>query len=198
MISFWDERYGGSDYVYGELPNAFFAQELSHLNVGNIILPCDGEGRNAVYAAMKGWEVLAFDNSEEGKRKAMQLALKNKVDIQFDLADASSVQYPEECVDVVALIYAHLPPTVRKILHTNCIQWIKPGGKIILEAFNPLQLNNSSGGPKEPSMLYTTDILKEDFKGLSIDYLENLTIQLNEGAFHEGKAAVIRLIATKK
>lgn len=197
MKSFWNERYGGRDFVYGELPNVFFAEMLSAIKSGTIILPCDGEGRNAVYAAKQGWKVEAFDISEAGKTKANHLALKYNVMIDFKIKDAATALYPNHSADVVALIYTHLPIEVRKKLHHNVVNWLKPSGKVILETFCPDQLKNSSGGPKDIDMLYTKEILAEDFKELNIEYLEYASIQLNEGEYHEGKADVIRMIATK-
>lgn len=195
--SFWNERYSQSEFVYGEGPNIFFAEELSKLMPGTIILPCDGEGRNAVYAATKGWNVQAFDLSEAGKLKADYLALKYGVEIDFQIMDAEFASFSDESTDVVALIYAHLPPEVRKTLHLNSIKWLKPGGKVILEVFCPDQLNNSSGGPKDINMLYTKEMLSDDFKDLKIELLEYKKIELKEGKFHEGPADVIRMIATK-
>jgi hypothetical protein len=66
MSNTWNERYSKTEYVYGEIPNVFFAAQLGTLQPGNIILPCEGEGRNAVYAASQGWNVEAFDSSEAG------------------------------------------------------------------------------------------------------------------------------------
>ena len=195
--SFWNERYSQSEFVYGEGPNIFFAEELSKLMPGTIILPCDGEGRNAVYAATKGWNVQAFDLSEAGKLKADHLALKYGVEIDFQIMDAEFASFSDESTDVVALIYAHLPPEVRKTLHLNSIKWLKPGGKVILEVFCPDQLNNSSGGPKDLNLLYTKEMLSDDFKDLKIELLEYKKIELNEGKFHKGIAAVIRMIASK-
>jgi len=195
--SFWNERYSQRDFVYGESPNVFFAEVLSLLKPGNIILPCDGEGRNAVFASTKGWNVHAFDLSEAGKLKADHLALKYGTVIQFQITDALLATYPENSADVVALIYTHLPPMVRKTLHQNIIKWLKPGGKVILETFCPEQLKNSSGGPKDINMLYTKELLSTDFKDLSIELLDYVQIELNEGKYHEGPADVIRMIATK-
>ena len=197
MNSFWNERYGQRDFVYGETPNVFFAETLGTLKQGTIILPCDGEGRNAVHAARQGWEVNAFDLSEAGKAKANLLALKYGVVINYQLKDAATAIYLSASVDLVVLIYAHLPPLVRKKLHRNVIKWLKPGGKIILEAFCPDQLKNQSGGPKDIEMLYTKEMLEDDFHGMSIEVLAYQHIQLNEGKFHEGPADVIRMIATK-
>jgi SAM-dependent methyltransferase len=197
MNSFWNERYSEKEFVYGEAPNVYFEETLSKLKSGTIILPCDGEGRNAVHAARQGWNVKAFDLSEAGKMKADSLALKYDVKIDFQIEDAALALYPNETADVVAIIYTHLPSQVRKKLYQNIIHWLKPGGKVILETFCPEQLNNNSGGPKDIDMLNTKEILCEDFKNLSIDYLEYKHIQLSEGKYHEGPADVIRMIATK-
>lgn len=195
--SFWNDRYSENEFVYGKAPNIYFAEELIKLKPGNIILPCDGEGRNAVYAARQGWNVQAFDLSEAGKAKADVLALKYDVKINFQLQDAALALYPAEIADAVAIIYTHLPTPIRKKLYKNIIHWLKPGGKVILETFCPKQLNNNSGGPKDIDLLNTKEILFEDFKDLSIDYLEYAQIQLSEGKYHDGPADVIRMIATK-
>ena len=195
--TFWNERYSENEFVYGESPNVFFADTIAQLHPGTIILPCDGEGRNAVHAARNGWNVKAFDLSEAGKLKADHLALKYSAVIDFQIQDAALANYPEKCTDLVAIIYTHLPPQIRATLHQNVIKWLKLGGKVILETFCPEQLKNNSGGPKDVTMLNTKEILSEDFKNLNIDYLEYAHIHLNEGKYHEGPADVIRLIATK-
>ncbi|WP_221405910.1 hypothetical protein [Marivirga tractuosa] len=47
-------------------------------------------------------------------------------------------------------------------------------------------------------MLYTEDLLREDFKDLEIETMESLETYLSEGDFHNGKANVIRILATKQ
>jgi cyclopropane fatty-acyl-phospholipid synthase-like methyltransferase len=197
MSNFWNERYSDSEYVYGEEPNVFYAEQLSQIKPGFIIMPCEGEGRNAIYAALNGWKVNAFDLSEAGKIKANKLAHKKGVEIEYTIDDAVEITFPENTSDVVAFIYAHFPPAIRKTIHRNAINWLKPGGKIILEAFNLNQLQNSSGGPKEVGMLYTEDIVRDDFEGMKIEIIQTAQIFLQEGKFHEGKADVIRFIGVK-
>jgi hypothetical protein len=68
---------------------------------------------------------------------------------------------------------------------------------IIIEAFNTSQLQNTSGGPKDLSMLYTEEMLREDFKELSIQNLQTMQTVLKEGSHHEGTADIIRLIGAK-
>ncbi|WKK75229.1 class I SAM-dependent methyltransferase [Marivirga salinae] len=197
MKEFWNERYAKNEFIYGTEPNEFFRKELENLPVGKIILPCDGEGRNAVFAAKLGWQVNAFDYSASAKEKAFALAKQEGVNPHYEVADIHEKEFKENSADVVALIYAHFPVELRKIAHQKAIKWLKPGGKLILEAFNPKQLGNDSGGPKNIEMLYTEDLLKADFKDLKIVKLESLETNLSEGNFHNGKANIIRLIAIK-
>jgi hypothetical protein len=108
------------------------------------------------------------------------------------------VEYPKDSFDAIALIYAHFPSAIRQEVHQKMISWLKSGGYIILEAFNPTQLKNSSGGPKDITMLLTIEILEENFKGLTIEELAYETIILHEGKFHQGKAEVVRFVGRKK
>ena len=198
MKNFWNERYGEKDYAYGETPNKFFAEQICKLQSGIMILPAEGEGRNAVFAASLGWKVNAFDTSDAGKTKALLLADKKGVTIDYIVDDAASIFYADNSADVVAFIFAHFPPSVRKQIHHKAIQWLKPGGKIILEAFNPNQLNNYSGGPKDVSMLYTEEMIRNDFEDLDIEILQSVQIRLNEGKYHEGIADTIHFVGTRK
>lgn len=195
---FWNERYARQDFVYGTEPNVWFREQLAALPAGKILLPAEGEGRNAVYAARLGWEVFALDLSEKGQEKAFKLAGQAGVFIQYDLADIR--QYPIEengPWDAVGLFYAHFPPDLRAATHQRLAQALRPGGRLILEAFQPEQLKRNSGGPKNLDMLYTLDMLREDFAGLQVIHASYASVELEEGQGHSGIAEVIRLLLQK-
>lgn len=196
MKQFWDERYAEPHFVYGEAPKVFFENSLKDLAPGKILLPCEGEGRQAVHAAAQGWEVLAFDQSAVGRHKALQLADKREQHIDYILADAT-VFSPVPEFDAVALIFAHLPAPLRADFHRNMAAALRPGGWLILEGFNPEQLQFQSGGPRDLSMLFTEGMLQGDFEALEVISLESKQVILNEGPYHQGPAAVIRLLARK-
>ncbi|WP_187270136.1 class I SAM-dependent methyltransferase [Pontibacter qinzhouensis] len=198
MEDFWNDRYSQQQMVYGAEPNAFFREQLQHLTPGKLLLPAEGEGRNAVYAALKGWQVTAFDFSDAGHQKALALAEQRGISITYQVTDAAQYTCEPESLDAVALIYAHFPPALRQQLHHNIVCWLKPGGSVILEAFHPNQLGYSSGGPKDKSMLYTAGMLQADFSPLTIQQLEEVEIQLNEGAYHSGAGYVTRMVAQKQ
>ncbi|PRY05005.1 methyltransferase family protein [Pontibacter ummariensis] len=197
MQEFWNNRYSQEDMTYGSAPNVFFREQLKKLTPGKLLLPAEGEGRNAVHAALKGWEVLAFDYSEAGRAKALWLAQQQGVSINYRLAEAAEFDREPNSLNAVALIYAHFLPVLRERLHRNVIQWLKPGGVVILEAFHPGQLAYASGGPKDQRMLYTAGMLRSDFTPLEINLLEEQETLLKEGAYHSGAGCVTRMVATK-
>ncbi len=197
MKSFWDERYAAPEYVYGETPNAFFKSQLERLSPGLLLLPCEGEGRNAVFAAQMGWAVAAFDRSEMGRDKALRLAERKAVQINYQICDWSEASYPAESFDAIALIFAHLPAAIRAAAHQQLIPYLKPGGMLILEGFNPQQLQYQTGGPKDSTMLFTEAILQHDFAELELLELYETEEELDEGPYHSGVAAVIRLVGRK-
>ena len=68
----WNERYSNEAYAYGQDPNDFLKQELKKISPAKILFPAEGEGRKALFAASLGWEVAAFDISQQGKNQAME------------------------------------------------------------------------------------------------------------------------------
>lgn len=195
---FWNERYAEYESVYGAIPNEFFKEQLGNMPPGNILLPAEGEGRNAIYAASLGWKVTAFDFSEVAKTKTLKLASDLGITtIDYKVQDLSTLILKEEEFDVVALIYVHLPEPVRKHLIQQCIKSLKPGGKLIMEVFSKGQLKYTSGGPKDEAMLYSRDIVADLFKELKIVSNEEVVENLSEGPFHSGLASIVRLVAFK-
>ena len=203
MKDFWNERYNRQEFIYGEDPNEYLKEKLKAISPAKILFPCEGEGRNAVYAAKLGWVVTSFDQSEEGKKKADLLAQKNDALIDYSVLDMEHISYPEQSFDTLALIYAHFHTDKRKKYHQTLASYLKKNGVLIIEAFSKnqienQQLNPNAGGPKNKAMLYDLEEIKADFD--DFDFLEayESTVELNEGKHHKGKASVIRIFALKK
>ncbi len=193
----WNRRYQNEEFVYGTRPNAYLQEQLKNMSAGKILLPGEGEGRNALFAALKGWQVDAFDQSESGKQKADKLALENKVEINYKVSDVRTYPYLPEIYDAVAVVFLHLPSSLRKDFHQQLVSCLKPGGTLIMEVFHKQQIHRSSGGPKDADMLYTEEELLTDFNTLQIITLDHTLTELNEGPLHKGTAEVIRLLAKK-
>ncbi len=195
MENFWNSRYSKQEYAYGIKPNDFFAKQLKQLTPGKLLLPAEGEGRNAVFAAKLGWDVTAFDTSSMGKKKAIQLAEKNAVNIKYEICSFDQFESSLDYFDCIALIYAHITDGNRQKYHRKLIQYLKSTGVFILEAFSKEQISNQSGGPKNIEFLYSKDELEVDFNMLKVD-INLLETNLSEGTSHNGKANIIQVTGT--
>ncbi len=196
MNEFWNTRYDDLDYVYGTNPNECLKSFLKNTKAGSILLPCDGEGRNAVFCAEMGWDVVAFDFAETAVQKALGLAAFKNVRVDYSLSSWQDFDNIER-FDVVASIFAHFTPGQRMEFHNKMMNFLKPNGTFLAEYFSKSQLGNKSGGPSSLDLLYTLDELRSDFSNHQIVELTELTVNLNEGAFHQGEAEVIRIIVKK-
>lgn len=194
---FWNDRYSVKEYVYGTEPNNFLKEQLDKIPPGNILLLGEGEGRNAVYAAKKGWQVYALDYSEAARNKALELAKIEGVKISYDIQDLRHFKPLKKEYDAVSLIFFHIESKKRQQLHKNVNQCLSPGGTLIMEVYEKEQLGKSSGGPQDFDMLYSLDEIKNDFSELKTIILKKEIIMLNEGDKHRGDASVCRYVGQK-
>jgi 2-polyprenyl-3-methyl-5-hydroxy-6-metoxy-1,4-benzoquinol methylase len=199
---FWDDRYGESGYVYGTAPNQFLTEQQHRLKPGiKALVVGDGEGRNGVWLATQGLDVLSIDLSPVGLEKAQSLANQHQVQIKTQCADLTTWDWVVAEYDLVVSIYVHFASEVRQRIHRSMLKALKPGGLIVLEAFNLEQLQYqreyNSGGPPIPEMLYQPEMLREDFVGGEMIELTETITELHEGQYHNGKASVIRLVLQK-
>ena len=196
MKEFWNQRYSEPGFAYGDEPNQFFKFQLNKVKPGSkILFPAEGEGRNSVYAATKGMVATAFDISDSGKLKALQLAEKNGVNIDYLVGSYDEVPLEDKFFDGIVFTYTHFPNGIKEDFFYNIIKKLKPNGWIIFECFSIKNLphreaNPNIGGPQQEEMLYTVDEL-ESLIGKDAKIWEEMT-ELNEGKYHVGKGCVIR------
>jgi len=196
--NFWDERYSFEEYVYGAEPNQFFKEQIDKFSShGKLIMPGEGEGRNAVYAAKLGWQVDAFDQSINAQKKALRLAMKNEVNINYQVTDLTKFYTEKNKYDAAAIIFVHFNSEERSVFHQRIKDSLKSGGKLIFESFSKNQVGKSSGGPKDLKLLYSLEEIKNDFKEMSTILLEEKNVTLNEGDKHVGDASVICYVGEK-
>lgn len=198
MKNFWDTRYDRETYSYGIDPNDFLVHHLDYLKPkGKILCLSEGEGRNAIYLAKKGFLVEAVDFSVQAQKKAMSLAKENNVNITYHVADLNDFELGENEWDAVISISAHLDSRLRNRLHTKIRKGLKQDGIFLLEGYNKDQINNDTGGPKDVDMLFSLEELHHDFNGFNILHSKDLIRDVTEGDCHGGLAAVSQFIAKK-
>jgi SAM-dependent methyltransferase len=195
--AFWNARYAGDGFVYGTKPNDFLVKTAAAILPGPVLCLAEGEGRNAVYLATLGHAVTVVDQSEVALAKARRLAAARGVTIKTVVADLASYRIASGAWAGIVSFWAHVPATMRRSVHFQAVQGLKPGGVFILEAYTPAQLAFDTGGPRDLDMLMTAAQLRDELAGLEFDTLQEIEREVSEGSQHTGRAAVVQVLARK-
>ncbi len=196
----WDERYGREGYVFGTEPNDFLRANVTSLRAGTVCCIGDGEGRNGVFLSEQGFAVTSVDLSSVGLAKAEALASSRGVGLTTVVANlaewAPSAAAAGPWDDVVS-IFCHLPSAVRAIVYPALVASLDHGGVFLLEAYTPAQIGRGTGGPDDPDLLLTAELIERELAGLVIEQLVELERDVSEGDLHTGVASVVQCVARK-
>lgn len=192
----WDERYSADDYIYGTAPNEFLEAHYAAIPKGDVLCLGDGEGRNGVFLAERGYRVTAVDASSVGLKKAEKLAAERGVSIQTVHADLATFDLGQRQWAGIVSIFCHLPAPLRKDLHRRVLAALREGGVYLLESYTPEQLGRGTGGPSAVEWLVSEAILREELPGMNFSHLVELEREVREGQFHTGMGAVVQAIGT--
>lgn len=157
----WDERYRGSGFVWSTQPNRFLPPAVEGLTPGRALDLACGEGRNAVWLATRGWDVTGVDFSAVGLEKAARLAEANGVAVKWACADVTTWA-PADPFDLVVVFYLQLPEPQRRAALGSAVRALAPGGTLLVVAHDLANLTDGTGGPQDPSVLYTPDAVRAD------------------------------------
>jgi cyclopropane fatty-acyl-phospholipid synthase-like methyltransferase len=195
----WQERFAAPGYLFGTEPNAFLKDHAHLLRKGEKALAiADGEGRNGVFLAEQGLDVLSVDFSPIAQEKARKLAAERGVTLRIEQVDIIDWDWPREAFDVVAAIFFQfvLPPERDKIF-AGIKKTLKPGGLLLLEGYGLKQLEYKTGGPSNPTQLYTRELLEQAFGDFSSLDIREYDRVVNEGDRHAGMSALIDAVGRK-
>ena len=197
MENFWDKRYAGSDYLFGTKPAAGLIDLEPHLVAGGkTLVVADGEGRNSVFLASRGYDVRATDYSQVAQEKAKALAKEAGVDVDFVLSDIYDAGWSDEAYDnVVAIFIQFVPPERMEEIFTALARATGEGGTLLIHGYTPEQVALGTGGPGNPDHMYTTDMLADAFSHMQITVNRAYTATLDEGRGHSGPSALIDFVA---
>jgi cyclopropane fatty-acyl-phospholipid synthase-like methyltransferase len=195
----WEKRFSAPDYVFGKEPNAFLKAQARRLIPGQIALAvADGEGRNGVWLAEQGLDVLAIDQSAAALAKARSLAQERGVKLSTELADITTWPWPTAAFNVIVAIFIQvLFPVERPAFFAKMKRALKPGGLLLMQGYRPEQLTYRTGGPSDVERLYTRAILEEAFGDMAEVDIREHDSAISEGSGHVGMSALIDLVARK-
>jgi cyclopropane fatty-acyl-phospholipid synthase-like methyltransferase len=197
---FWNQRYSAPEYIFGTTPNRFLVSQQHLFKPGDRVLDLAcGEGRNSVWLASLGCNVLGMDVSPLALTKARQLAADRGVTVTWQEGDVRSWRWQPDAFDAVVCIFIQFAePAQRARLFSGFQTTLKPGGKLVLQGYTPKQVEYKTGGPPQAEHMYTTAMLRDAFAGLDIVHLQEHEDVLSEGTKHVGRSALIDLVAYRR
>jgi SAM-dependent methyltransferase len=195
----WNQRYGEPAFAYGSEPNDFLAANAERYlpPQGEILCLAEGEGRNAVFLARRGFRVTGVDSSAVGLAKARTLAEQHGVKIRTIVADLGEFDLGIERWDGIVSIWCHTPSELRGRLHRSVVAALRPGGVLLLEAYTPEQLEYKTGGPPAADLTMTLAAVRTELAGLDFLDAEERFRVVHEGKYHDGMSAVLQVVARK-
>lgn len=195
----WQQRFAGEEYRFGTEPNAFLKSQAGLLKQGERALAiADGEGRNGVFLAEQGLDVLSLDFSPVAQEKARKLAAARGVTLRVAQADLTVWPWPTEEFDLVAgIFFQFASPDERAGIFKGIIKTLKPGGLLLIQGYGLKQLDYKTGGPSQAENLYTREILEKAFGGFTSLQIREHDSEIHEGAGHGGMSALIDLVGRK-
>lgn len=166
--------------------NAFLERVVDRIAPGDALDAACGAGREAVFLADRGWTVLGVDVLPDALDKAERLAAVyagwvtaprwQQVDLERDPPD-----WRERFDLIVCLRYLHRP------LLERFGQWLRPGGRLVLETFTTLH-RARHGRPRRDAFVLRPGELRAGTPGLRV-------IEYEEGWQDEAHTA--RLLAER-
>ena len=197
----WDERYAEDGFAFGTEPNDFLREIADQLPVGRTLCLGDGEGRNGVFLAQLGHDVVTIDLSPVGVVKARRMAAERQVNIDAQVADLETYDLGVDKWDSIVSVFCHLPPTLRHKVHTAVPAALRHDGCFVLEAYRAANIGRGVGGPQNSEMtVELEDILHDlgDANRLSLVIGREVEREIFEGKYHKGKSATTQVLARKR
>lgn len=193
----WDERYRRFPDLYGSRPNDFLAASEILLPRGaRVLVVGDGQGRNGVWMASRGFQVTTVEQSSVAARQATALAASAGVEMECVVDDLTEwIETPQAAGpwDAVVWIFVHLPRAVRSRIGAVLGPALQPEGRLIMETFSVAQPQMGSGGPSDPGLLSRRDDAAEDWPDLTVES-RIVERRVFEGRAHQGLASVVQVL----
>lgn len=165
----WNDRYTDTDLVWSADPNQFVAEHAGPLPPGRALDVACGEGRNALWLAEQGWDVVGVDFSDVAIDKARRIAGTRGVEVDWRVGDVTDPGVVEDTFDLIVVAYLHLPePDLAGVLG-HLSSRLRPAGTLLVVGHHVDNLDRGYGGPPDRSLLHHPDVIAGMVTELDID-----------------------------
>lgn len=187
----WDSRYAAAQ-LWSDEPNALAASLLQDVPPGRALDLAAGEGRMSLWLARQGWQMTGVDFSEVGLERGRARAADLGVDVDWQVADATSADLGARRYDLVLVLYLHLAQEQLHPVLTRAADAVTPGGLLLVLGHDRDSLVRGVGGPQARSVLYNVELLAAGAEALRVERLEQVERTVGDAA-----AADVLLLARR-
>jgi SAM-dependent methyltransferase len=152
--------------------NSLLAEAVRTIKPGKALDVTIGQGRNAVFLALRGWDVTGFDVSEEALSRAREAARRSGVSIHAVQSTSEAFDYGADRWDLLLLSYAWAPVS-DPAFAARLKQSLRNGGLVVFEHVlhdGPDPAPKAAGAPDPgelPKLFAGFEILRyEEVKGV--------------------------------
>jgi tellurite methyltransferase len=139
---YWESRFSKAEFIFGKEPDAFLHEMIPRLRKGKVLDVAMGEGRNAAYLALKGFNVLGFDTAEPAVQKAKQLAKDSGVSIEAHVKDVDFYLFPIMSFDSIVMTFFKPVSRYFSEIRKSLVQ----GGTFVCVGYLTEQANSNHAG----------------------------------------------------
>ena len=165
----WDERHAARQPIESFEPDPTLVDEIGSLRPGRALDLGAGDGRNAIWLAIQGWQVTAVDFSQVALDRGRALATASGVRVEWQLADLLEWSPGASRFDLVTLFFIHLPSDERRDVYARAAAAVAPGGTLLIVGHDRTNLVDGVGGPQDPTVLFTPGEVAADLAGFRVD-----------------------------
>jgi SAM-dependent methyltransferase len=187
----WNRRYAETGLLWTATPNRFLVAEVAKLPPGRALDLACGEGRNAVWLAERGWDVVGVDFSDVALAKAEQLAAQRGVTVELVHADVLDYEPEPRAFDLVCVLYLQLPADERRRVLAHAAAAVAAGGTFLLVGHDSTNLEHGHGGPSDARLLFTPEDVAAELPGLELLKAERM-LRPVDGAPRSAIDALVR------
>lgn len=127
---YWDDRYGSRDQLFSGNPNGVLVTEVADLPPGRALDVGCGEGGDARWLALHGWQVTGIDISELALQRAASAEGGDRV--TWRQCDLRSTPPAAGAFDLVSAQYFPLPREPGHAALRGLLAAVAPGGTLLV------------------------------------------------------------------